>query len=102
MRGMSVPRLHGRGDGNRAIKTSGRCCPVGDRGAVNAAEGHYAKRFAGYRREDLGAYRFYLFRPSRLKLFDEHDFGAGMFVTARLTSDRRLAWERTELYRPTA
>ncbi len=69
---------------------------------VDAAEGHYAKRFAGYRREDLGAYRFYLFRPSRLKLFDEHDFGAGMFVTARLTSDRRLAWERTELYRPTA
>ncbi len=69
---------------------------------VDAAEDHYAKRFAGYRRQDLGAYRFYLFRPSRLKLFDEHDFGAGMFVTARLTSDRRLAWERTELYRPTA
>jgi hypothetical protein len=35
----------------------------------------------------------------RLKLFDERALGAGTFMTARLTRDRRLAWERTEIYR---
>jgi hypothetical protein len=35
----------------------------------------------------------------RLKLFDEADFGAGVFVTARIDGERRVTWERTEIYR---
>lgn len=70
--------------------------------AAAEVETLYAKRFAGYRREDLGAYRFYLFRPRRLKLFDEREFGTGVFVTARSAGDRRLVWERTEIYRSVA
>lgn len=62
-------------------------------------EALYAKRFPEYRQEDLGAFRFYVFRPRRLKLFDERTLGAGVFITASITSQRRLAWERTEIYR---
>jgi hypothetical protein len=47
---------------------------------------------------DLGAYHVYLFSPRRLKLFDERALAAGTFVTARVTGDGRLAWERTEIY----
>ena len=61
----------------------------------------YAKRFSDFTAAELSAYRFYVFRPRRLKLFDERVLGAGTFVTARLTRDRRLAWERTEIYRST-
>jgi hypothetical protein len=39
--------------------------------------------------------------PRRLKLLDESKLGAGVFVTARLSRDRRLVWERTEIYRST-
>src|SRR6266511_4987062 len=39
---------------------------------VDAAEGHYAKRFAGYRREDLGAYRFYLLDRKSTRLNSSH------------------------------
>jgi uncharacterized protein YhbP (UPF0306 family) len=67
----------------------------------NQAETLYAKRFPDFTAADLSAYRFYVFRPRRLKLFDERALGAGTFVTARLTRDRRLAWERTEIYRST-
>lgn len=62
----------------------------------------YAKRFPEYRPEDLGAYRFYVFRPRRLKLFDERTLGTGVFITASITGQRRLAWERTEIYRSAA
>jgi uncharacterized protein YhbP (UPF0306 family) len=61
----------------------------------------YASRFPGYRREELSAYHFYAFQPRRLKLFDESELGAGVFVTARLSRDRRLVWEGTEIYRST-
>jgi uncharacterized protein YhbP (UPF0306 family) len=70
--------------------------------AAEDAETLYAKRFASYRPHDLAAYRFYVFRPQRLKLFDERELGAGVFVTARVSRDRRLVWERTEIYRPEA
>jgi uncharacterized protein YhbP (UPF0306 family) len=70
--------------------------------AAEGAEKLYAKRFAAYRPHDLAAYRFYVFRPQRLKLFDERELGAGVFVTARLSRDRRLVWERTEIYKPEA
>jgi uncharacterized protein YhbP (UPF0306 family) len=59
----------------------------------------YAKRFPDFAEADLSAYRFYFFRPRRLKLFDERALGTGTFVTARVARDRRLAWERTEIYR---
>jgi uncharacterized protein YhbP (UPF0306 family) len=62
----------------------------------------YAARFPAYRRAGLSAYRFYAFQPRHLKLFDESELGAGVFVTARLGRDRRLVWERTEIYRSTA
>ena len=70
-----------------------------ERADAKDAEAIYAKRFADYRQPDFDAYRFYLFRPRRLKLFDEHELGAGMFVTARVGGAGRLAWERTEVYR---
>jgi uncharacterized protein YhbP (UPF0306 family) len=70
--------------------------------AAAEVEALYANRFPGYRRDDLGAYRFYRFRPRRLKLFDEPELGAGVFVTARVAAGGRLVWERTEIYRPTA
>lgn len=63
------------------------------------AETLYAKGFPDFADADLSAYHFYFFRPRRLKLFDERTLGAGTFVTARIARDRRLAWERTEIYR---
>ena len=57
----------------------------------------YASRFPTYGQEEL-AYRFYRFRPRRLKLFDEPALGAGVFVTARVAPRGRLVWERTDLY----
>jgi uncharacterized protein YhbP (UPF0306 family) len=59
----------------------------------------YTRRFAAFVRTDLGAYRFFLFRPRRLKLFDEAALGAGVFVTATVRRDGRLTWNRTEVYR---
>jgi uncharacterized protein YhbP (UPF0306 family) len=70
-----------------------------ERSADSDAERLYAARFPDYRREELDAYRFYVFRPRRLKVFDESKLGAGVFVTARLGRDRRLVWERTDIYR---
>jgi uncharacterized protein YhbP (UPF0306 family) len=64
-----------------------------------AAEQIYSERFASYAATDLSAYRLYLFRPRRLKLFDERELGAGTFVTARVTREGRLAWVRTDIYR---
>jgi len=65
----------------------------------NQAETLYTERFPDFTETDLSAYGFYVCRPRRLKLFDERAFGAGTFVTARLTRDRRLAWQRPEIYR---
>jgi uncharacterized protein YhbP (UPF0306 family) len=63
------------------------------------AETVYANRFPGYRRRGLGGYRLYVFHPSRVKLFDERELGAGRFVIARVDDGGRLSWERTEVYR---
>lgn len=70
-----------------------------ERSADGDAERLYAARFPDYRREELDAYRFYVFRPRRLRVFDESKLGAGVFVTARLGRDRRLVWERSDIYR---
>jgi hypothetical protein len=66
------------------------------------AEKTYADRFREYDATELRAYRFYVLRPQRIKLFDEREFGTGVFVTARLARDGRLVWERTDIYRPSA
>jgi len=72
------------------------------RSASDDAEKLYAARFPEYHGTKLSAYRFYVLRPQRIKLFDEREFGTGVFVTARLARSGRLVWERTEIYRPAA
>jgi uncharacterized protein YhbP (UPF0306 family) len=62
------------------------------------AERVYARRFPAYARTDLGDYRFYRFRAGRMKLFDEHALGPGVFVTARVDRRGTVAWERTDVY----
>jgi len=69
---------------------------------LESVEELYAKRFPAYHQYNPGAYRFYRFRARRLKLFDERELGTGVFVTARVAGERRLAWERTEIYRSAA
>jgi uncharacterized protein YhbP (UPF0306 family) len=64
----------------------------------SAAEARYAGRFPDFRVEELAAYRFYVFRPDRLKLFDEHELGAARFIVAAVDSRGRLSWEATEIY----
>jgi uncharacterized protein YhbP (UPF0306 family) len=54
--------------------------------AARPAERVYARRFPECAQADLSAYRFYRFRPSRMKLFDEAALGAGVFVTATVRS----------------
>ena len=66
--------------------------------ASRRAEDVYAERFPDYAAADLTTYRFYGFRPRRLKLFDEPALGAGVFVTARVAAGGALTWERTEVY----
>ena len=60
----------------------------------------YVERFPGFGDGRLAAYHLYLFRPRRLKLFDERTFGTATFVTARVGPRNRLAWESTEIYQP--
>lgn len=66
------------------------------------ADALYTKRFPEFAEAQPSTYRFYLFRPRRLKLFDERALGAATFVTARIGRGRRLAWEKTQIYRTTA
>ncbi len=87
------------GKPDRGIQLFGAARQVEHAEAADA-EATYAKRFRSYRETDLGAYRFYRFRPRGLKLFDERELGAGTFVTARVGRGGRLTWERTEIYRP--
>lgn len=63
---------------------------------VRRWEAVYADRFPEY--GDVTAYRFYRFRPRRLKVFDESTLGAGVFVTADVGAEGRLQWRRTEVY----
>jgi hypothetical protein len=68
------------------------------RGAEEEAKGIYGSRFDGYGHVDFGDYRFYRFRPRRLKLFDERGIGAGVLVTAQVGAGGKLRWERTDVY----
>lgn len=65
---------------------------------VHAARSLYATRFPRFDDAEMPAYRFYLFRAERLKLFDERALGGGTFVTARLDRTRGPLWEQTEVY----
>jgi uncharacterized protein YhbP (UPF0306 family) len=85
------------GKPDRGIQLFGAAKQVVARGAEEA-ERIYASRFAGYGHVDFGDYRFYRFRPRRLKLFDERGIGAGVFVTAQVGAGGKLSWERTEVY----
>jgi uncharacterized protein YhbP (UPF0306 family) len=51
---------------------------------IYEAERIYVGRFAGFRAEEFTDYRLYMFRPRRIKLFDERSLGGGVFVTARV------------------
>lgn len=86
------------GGPDRGIQLFGTAAEVQGR-ALEHAEALYARRFPRVQASELSAYHFYLFRPRRLKLFDEHALGAGVFVTAKVVSGGQLAWERTEVYR---
>jgi uncharacterized protein YhbP (UPF0306 family) len=72
------------------------------REATDESDSAYAERFPDFRPGELGAYRFYRFRPRRLKLFDEQELGPGRFVTARIAAGGRLEWERTVIHRSAA
>ena len=86
------------GKPDRGIQLFGSASEVrGD--DANEAETLYTKRFPDFAEAAVSTYRFYAFRPRRLRLFDERALGSGTFVTARLTRDRRLTWERTDIYR---
>ena len=73
-------------------------------GSAGEAEGPdtvaaYVRRFPELGDSERSPYRFYRFRPKRVKLFDEHALGAGTFVTARVSAGGALVWERTDVYR---
>ena len=87
------------GEPDRGIQLFGSAREVDARGAERA-QTLYASRFTRFGEFDL-AYRFYLFRARRLKLFDERALGTGVFVTANVAGGR-LTWERTEVYRASA
>lgn len=81
---------------DRGLQLFGRCREA--RGAVaRQARRAYAARFQPYAQwiAELEAddaaheYRFYRFVASRVKVFDEREFGGAVFVTARI-SGRRL------------
>ncbi len=84
------------GRSDSGIQMFGRARELRGRSA-RAAEQLYADRFNAYNR-DLNVYRFYRFRPRRLKLFDEHALGGATFVTLAVAPGSRLRWMRTESY----
>jgi len=87
------------GKPDRGIQLFGTAERAQDEQADEAAR-LYTKRFPAYASAGLGSYRLYVFRPRRIRLFDEHALGAGTFITARVGGDQRLAWERTDIYHP--
>jgi hypothetical protein len=64
---------------------------------VEQAHGIYLERFPDAGSDISSRYRFYVLRPRRVKLFDEQNLGAGLFVTAGVKTAGELAWERTEV-----
>ncbi|MGH2671521.1 MAG: pyridoxamine 5'-phosphate oxidase family protein [Actinomycetota bacterium] len=88
------------GRSDRGIQLFGSAREI--RGSVaRDAERTYGARFPAYEPGELSGYRVYRFRPRRVKIFDEAALGGGVFVTATVRNGR-VAWERTEVYRPGA
>ena len=85
------------GGTDRGIQVFGRAREL-RAGAAVAAKAAYGRHFRSDERI-LARFAVYRLRPSRLKLFDEREFGGGTFVTARVRPDGALAWERSEAYR---
>ena len=67
-------------------------------GEASRAEALYAGRFPDFEPKSFAAYRFYVFRPARVKLFDENELGAGRFIVAAVDDSGRLTWQATEEY----
>jgi uncharacterized protein YhbP (UPF0306 family) len=86
------------GKPDRGIQLSGTAGEI-EEAEAGDANALYASRFPSYRRGDLGTYRFYVFVPQWVKLFDERELGAGRFAIAVVEDDGRLSWEATEIYR---
>lgn len=100
--------LRRNGSAAVAVYDSGQTWAKPDRGiqlfgvaeeAGGDAETAYAARFPDYDDSRLASYRFYELVPRRVKLFDERTLGAATFVTARVSADGVLVWDRTEIYR---
>jgi uncharacterized protein YhbP (UPF0306 family) len=85
------------GGSDRGIQLFGSARDASKRSAADA-EAAYARRFSAYEPGQLVAYRFYVFHPTSVKLFDERAFGAGVFVTARVDRTGGLIWQRTDVY----
>jgi uncharacterized protein YhbP (UPF0306 family) len=82
------------GEPDRGIQLFGAAGEAG-----GDAEIAYAARFPDYDESRLASYRSYELVPRRVKLFDERTLGAANFVTARVSPDEALVWQRTEIYR---
>jgi uncharacterized protein YhbP (UPF0306 family) len=84
------------GGEDRGMQLFGTARELRDRSS-DEAERLYARRFpdaADIRKK----YRFYRFIPRHVKLFDEPKLGGATWVTARVSADGTLHWERTERY----
>jgi uncharacterized protein YhbP (UPF0306 family) len=83
------------GKPDAGLQLFGRGRRLAGRAALRARN-LYIGRFPAYPDRDLGAYAWYEFRPQTVKLFDEAEFGAGVFVTAKLDGRGAVEWTRTE------
>jgi uncharacterized protein YhbP (UPF0306 family) len=86
------------GKPDRGMQLSGAAHRATD-AETRAAEALYGGRFPDFEAKDFAAYRFYIFRPVRVKLFDEDELGAGRFIVAAVNDKGRLTWVSTETYR---
>lgn len=109
------------GGRDRGLQLFGTCRRTAGARAIEA-ERVYAKRFRAYtmwmrgtsqaeRRQaaQLRSYAFFRFAPSKVKVFDERELGAGVFVVAGVRRDRdakgsgkgvSLRWQSTEVLVP--
>jgi uncharacterized protein YhbP (UPF0306 family) len=85
------------GQPDRGLQVFGSAGEVSGSG-VEEIEGVYRARFPSATSALLTRYRFYVLRPRRIKIFDEHQLGAGVFVTASVKTAGEVAWQRTEIY----
>jgi uncharacterized protein YhbP (UPF0306 family) len=89
------------GGQDRGIQLFGSAREAAGR-VARGCEHIYVTRFQRFKAADFAAYRLYRFQPRQIKLFDEQEFGAGIFVTAAVGSGGLVEWKATELYRGAA